>query len=141
MSVERFIAAQEKEYAKALTEIKRGRKTTHWIWYVFPQIAGLGFSETSKFYAIKNIAEAGAFLDDPLLGGRLKEICGELLLLPGNNATAIFGNPDDMKLKSSMTLFAMLQPTDAVFQSVLDKFFDGMKDENTLRIIREMNDR
>ena len=139
MSLERFISAQEKDYARALAEIKQGRKTTHWMWYVFPQIAGLGFSDTSKFYAIKNLKEARDFLDHPLLGHRLKEISCALLLHPGNNASIILGSPDDMKLQSCMTLFAMLQPTDAVFQSVLDKFFKGAKDEHTLRIIRKMD--
>ncbi|MDB5139419.1 MAG: calpastatin [Mucilaginibacter sp.] len=105
------------------------------MWYIFPQIQGLGFSETSRFYAIKDINEARKYLKHPVLGGRLIDICKALLQLEDNNATSIFGSPDDMKLKSSMTLFAVLPETDPVFQSVLDEFFNGLKDTKTLEIM------
>src|ERR1700709_704106 len=104
----RFLTAQEKDYATALAEIKNGRKRSHWMWYIFPQIAGLGFSETSRFYALKDQAEAEAYLQHPVLGSRLIEISKALLEIEDNHATRIFGNPDDLKLKSSMTLFSAL---------------------------------
>ena len=105
------------------------------MWYIFPQIAGLGFSSTSKFYAIKNIAEAENFLAHPVLGERLIEISEALLEIEGRTAHQIFGSPDDMKLKSSMTLFAALDDANPVFQKVLDKYFDGAKDARTLELI------
>jgi uncharacterized protein (DUF1810 family) len=132
-NLQRFIDAQERAYPIAIGEIKRGRKQSHWMWYIFPQIQGLGFSETSRFYAIKNLEEAAAYLDHDVLGKRLLEICDALLALTGNNANNIFGSPDDVKLKSSMTLFSILKPNE-VFQQVLDKFFNGTKDEETIRI-------
>ncbi len=131
----RFIDAQEANYQIALAEVKNGRKRSHWIWYIFPQIQGLGFSETSKFYAIKDIHEAEEFLKHPILGNRLISICNELLGLKSNNANAIFGSPDDLKLKSSMTLFSSIPDASPVFAQVLKKFFNGTKDERTLRII------
>lgn len=130
----RFIAAQEASYPIALAEIKNGKKRSHWMWYIFPQIQGLGFSETSRFYAIKDIQEAEAFLQHPVLGSRLIEICNALLEVNGNDAHTIFGSPDDMKLKSSMTLFASVH-ADPVFDLVLEKFFGGKKDDRTLQII------
>lgn len=135
MSLQRFIEAQQSDYENALSEIKNGRKRSHWMWYIFPQIHGLGFSETSRFYAIKNKNEAAAYLHHPLLGKRLIEISNALLDLNSDDAHSVFGTPDDLKLKSSMTLFASLPETDPVFQSVLKKFFNGKKDEKTLRII------
>jgi len=135
VSLERFVNAQKQDFQIALSEIKNGRKRSHWMWYIFPQIQGLGFSETSKFYAIKDLDEADGFLRHPVLGARLIGICNELLALPGNNATAIFGSPDDLKLKSSMTLFSSLDDPNPVFQKVLNKFFNGTKDYQTLRII------
>lgn len=131
----RFLDAQQADYQTALSEIKNGRKRSHWMWYIFPQIQGLGFSETSKFYAIKDGVEADEFLSHPVLGSRLVEICNELLKLQSNDAYRIFGSPDDMKLKSSMTLFAALPNTNPVFQEVLDKFYGGAKDEKTLRLL------
>ena len=134
-SLQKFIDAQQKDYDIALAEIKQGRKRSHWMWYIFPQIQGLGFSETSKYYAIKNKVEANAFLKHPLLGTRLIQICQALLWLQDKDAGNIFGYPDDLKLKSSMTLFASLAGADPVFQSVLNKFFGGKKDEKTLQIL------
>src|SRR5579875_938294 len=122
-SLKRFIDAQQTDYQTALAEIKNGRKRSHWMWYIFPQVQGLGFSETSRFYAIKDVAEAEEFLKHPVLGDRLISISEELLQLNTNNASQIFGSPDDLKLKSCMTLFASLPGTNPVFQAVLEKFF------------------
>lgn len=136
-NLQRFIDAQETDYQTALSEVKNGRKQSHWMWYIFPQIQGLGFSETSRSYAIKDLNEAETFSKHPVLGSRLITICNELLTLSGNNATRIFGTPDDMKLKSSMTLFSALHNADPVFQMVLDKFFNGAKDNKTLQVIEK----
>src|SRR5690606_37472096 len=122
-------------YLLALNEIKNGKKTTHWMWYIFPQIAGLGFSETARFYAIKNRNEATAYLNHEILEARLIEISAELLKLPTNDPIEVFGNIDSKKLKSSMTLFSLLEHTNPVFQQVLDKFFGGVKDEKTIKLL------
>jgi uncharacterized protein (DUF1810 family) len=134
-SLKRFLDAQETAYKIALAEVKRGRKQSHWIWYVFPQITGLGFSETSKYYAIKDREEAEAYINHPILGARLIEITTELLKLEGSDAGKVFGSPDDMKLLSSMTLFSSLDNAPPVFQQVLKKFFQGAKDQKTLQIL------
>lgn len=136
-NLQRFLIAQETDYKLALSEIKNGRKRSHWIWYIFPQIQGLGFSETSKYYAIENIDEAEVFLKHPILGSRLITICKALIHLKENNASEVMGSPDDMKLKSSMTLFSIVDNADEVFQAVLNKFFNGEKDQTTLQIISE----
>jgi uncharacterized protein (DUF1810 family) len=120
--LQRFIDAQETDYPIALGEIKNGRKRSHWMWYIFPQIQGLGHSDTAKLYAIKNIDEAEDYMNDPVLGQRLIEICTALLQLETSDAYQIFGSPDDLKLKSSMTLFASLPDAYPVFQSVLEKY-------------------
>jgi uncharacterized protein (DUF1810 family) len=133
--LERFVNAQETDYDTALSEIRAGRKRTHWMWYIFPQVEGLGFRETSRYYAVKGIAEAEDYFRHPLLGQRLIQISNELLHLDTSDATAIFGSPDDLKLKSCMTLFALLPQTDPVFASVLSKFFGGRMDELTVRLI------
>lgn len=135
-TLQRFIEAQEVDYPIALQEIKNGKKQSHWMWYIFPQIKGLGFSETSKFYAIQDRIEAEAFLNHPILGQRLVEISNELIKFDHKDANRIFGSPDDVKLKSSMTLFSTVQGANPVFQSVLDKFFDGEKDEKTMQLIK-----
>lgn len=136
--LQRFIDAQAGDYADALAEIKHGRKRSHWMWYVFPQLQGLGFSEMSKRYAIKNLDEAEAYINHPVLGQRLIEICTELLNLETNNAHEVFGSPDDLKLRSSMTLFASLPDAYPVFKSVLDKFFGGAMDKATLHMLGEI---
>ena len=133
--LKRFIDAQETAYSIALAEIESGRKRSHWMWYIFPQVQGLGFSETARFYAIKNLDEAAAFLKHPVLGSRLIHISTALLQLEGTNANTIFGSPDDAKLKSSMTLFSTLPDADPVFQAVLDKFFNSEKDLRTLQLL------
>ncbi|MBF9220869.1 DUF1810 domain-containing protein [Hymenobacter ruricola] len=134
-SLQRFLDAQQASYPTALAEIKAGRKRSHWMWYIFPQIQGLGLSETARFYALRDRAEAAAYLQHPVLGARLVEISTALLALTSSDAHAIFGSPDELKLKSSMTLFAALPGAPAVFQQVLDRFYDGARDEKTLRII------
>jgi len=131
----RFENAHRKDYSRALREIKNGRKTTHWMWYIFPQIHGLGFSSTAQFYAIKNLDEAVAFLNDPYLGGNLIEISNALLTLDTNNATQVFGFPDDLKLKSSMTLFKYASNGPCVFDKVLDKYYNGTIDIQTKNIL------
>jgi uncharacterized protein (DUF1810 family) len=133
----RFIQAQDRDYATALKEIRAGRKQSHWMWYIFPQLSGLGFSETSHYYALADLAEAKAFLAHEVLGPRLVEICEVLLALPGRDANAIFGTPDDMKLRSCMTLFARVPGAPPVFQEVLVKFFGGRSDERTIDLLRE----
>ncbi len=134
-TLDRFTEAQARNYHDALTEIRSGRKRSHWMWYVFPQIQGLGFSETARFYALQDAREAAAYLAHPVLGPRLREISHALLGLDSTNARAIMGSPDDLKLRSCMTLFATLPGADPVFQQVLDRFYGGARDEQTLRIL------
>lgn len=131
----RFAEAQERDYVRALREIKNGRKETHWMWYIFPQIRGLGRSSTANYYSIADIDEAKAFLQDSYLGGNLQEICEALLRLKENNASRIFGYPDDLKLHSSMTLFSCASEGSIVFDQVLEKFFAGEKNQMTLAIL------
>jgi len=135
MELTRFKEAQAKDYETALAEIKNGRKRSHWMWYIFPQIAGLGMTETSRYYAIRDIAEATAYLMDEELGVRLTNICKALLALETNDARAVFGSPDDLKLKSSMTLFDAVPATFPVFGQVLDKFYNGQRDSRTLNLL------
>lgn len=130
----RFISAQERSYDAALREIKAGQKRTHWMWYIFPQIAGLGFSSTAQFYAISSMQEAKDYYAHPVLGKRLVEISEALLALDTSDAGAVMGYPDDLKLRSSMTLF-LAASGDAVFQKVLDKFYSGKPDSKTLSIL------
>ena len=131
IDLSRFVEAQKDDFTIALNEIKSGRKISHWMWYIFPQIAGLGKSSTSIYFSIKNKQEAEAYLIHPILGIRLVEISTALLKLATQNPIQIFGNIDAMKLQSSMTLFALLNPTNPVFQQVLDKYFAGKMDEKT----------
>jgi len=134
-NLERFLDAQEKDFLNALNEIKKGKKLTHWIWYIFPQLAGLGKSEYAVFYGIKNVDEAEEYLNHPILGKRLIEICSELLNLEHKTANQIFGSPDDLKVRSCMTLFSSLKDTDPVFSNVLDKYYQGIKDLFTMKLI------
>lgn len=131
----RFVTEHQRDYPRALMEIKNGKKVSHWMWYIFPQIRGLGFSSYSRFYAINDLDEAKAFLNDEYLGGSLREICSALLKLKSCSATEIFGSPDDMKLRSSMTLFSCACEHPSVFDEVLDKFFGGVPDIRTLHIL------
>ncbi|WP_114938666.1 DUF1810 domain-containing protein [Mucilaginibacter endophyticus] len=134
--LKRFLDAQQRDYATALNEIKMGHKRSHWMWYIFPQIEGLGFSDMAKRYAIKDLAEAREYLSHPVLGQRLKEISAALLQIQHNNASLVMGRPDDLKLRSSMTLFALAGGNGSVFDQVLKKFFDGNKDPATLQLVR-----
>jgi len=133
----RFKEAQDRDYEAALAEIKGGRKRSHWMWYIFPQIAGLGSTDISKHYAIKNLQEATDYLMDQELGYRLTEICKALLALDTDDAHYIFGSPDDLKLRSSMTLFEAVPATFPVFGQVLDKFYNGERDQQTLQRLKK----
>ena len=131
----RFVQAQEEDYERALSEIQDGRKHSHWMWYIFPQFEGLGFSSIAKLYSIKSVAEAEAYLSHPVLGPRLKECTGAALSVEGRSAYDIFGFPDEMKLKSCATLFAYVSPIGSVFESLIGKYFQGECDQNTLRLL------
>jgi len=131
------VRAQERTCETALAEIRNGRKRSHWMWYVFPQIAGLGFSETSRRYAIRSTAEARAYLAHPLLGPRLIECFEAALGVEDRTAHEIFGSPDDLKFRSCATLFACVAPPGSVFQRVLDKYFGAEGDPRTLELLGE----
>ncbi|MHA6630917.1 DUF1810 domain-containing protein [Pseudonocardia sichuanensis] len=130
--LERFVDAQDGTYEPALSELRRGRKTGHWMWFVFPQIEGLGYSPMAQQYAISGLDEARAYLAHPVLGPRLVECARVVAGTTGRSAHEIFGSPDDLKLRSSMTLFARAASDTAEFQEVLDRYFDGKPDERTL---------
>ena len=130
--LERFAGAQASVFQHVLEELRQGRKATHWMWFVFPQIAGLGSSAMSRRYAIASLEEARAYLAHPVLGPRLRECVGILLDLDGLSAHAIFGSPDDMKLHSSLTLFAQAAPDEPLFRRALERYFAGMPDQATL---------
>jgi uncharacterized protein (DUF1810 family) len=131
-NLERFERAQAPVYETALNELRAGRKRSHWMWFVFPQIAGLGRSEMAQRYAISSLGEAAAYLAHPVLGARLRECCQVLAASDEGSASDIFGYPDDMKFHSSLTLFAQAAPGEAVFRECLDKFFNGQPDAHTL---------
>ena len=137
-NLDRFIKEQQLDYATAYAELSQGRKRSHWSWWIIPQIVGLGMTTTSYTYSIKSLDEAVAFLDHPYLGKNIREISKVLLELESNDATAIMGYPDNLKLRSCMTLFAEADPNEDIFQKVLDKFFNGEKDERTLEILRTL---
>ena len=138
--LDRFIEAHNDDYNRALNEVKSGRKLTHWIWYIFPQIAGLGMSETAKYYEIKSLDEARAYLNNELLKDHIIEISNALLELDKTDPTEVFGDVDVLKLKSSMTLFSYVSD-DEIFNKVIDKYFNGSKDLTTVRICEEMKAR
>jgi len=131
----RFVQAQAPVYTQALSEIKSGRKRSHWMWFIFPQIAGLGFSPTSRRYAIQSTDEARAYLSHPTLGPRLVECTEAALALEGRTAREIFGSVDELKLRSCATLFAGVSPPGSAFHRLLDKYFQGRPDEKTLEIL------
>jgi uncharacterized protein (DUF1810 family) len=133
--LDRFVSAQAGVYDRVLAEIKRGRKDSHWMWFVFPQIDGLGFSATAKTYAIKSLDEARAYLAHPVLGPRLVECTEATLRIEGRTAEEIFGPIDAMKLRSSATLFAAVSPAGSVFHRLLEKYFHGEPDEKTRRLV------
>ena len=134
-SLDRFIVAQEKMYPIALKELKSGKKRSHWMWYIFPQLRGLGMSSMAHTYGISGFEEAKAYLEHPVLSERIYELCGVLLEHKGKSAYEIFGDIDEMKLKSSMTLFALTNEEYTIFDEVLDCFFEGAMDEATVKLI------
>ena len=131
----RFVVAQAYNYPEALSEISAGRKVSHWMWYVFPQIDGLGGSDMARLYSIKSKDEARAYLEHPLLGNRLLECAEAVLRVEGRSAREIFGFPDDLKLRSCATLFASVAPQVPVFKHILDRYYQGVPDEQTLHIL------
>jgi uncharacterized protein (DUF1810 family) len=140
-NLNRFVEAQAGVYERALAEVKRGQKRSHWMWFIFPQIDGLGYSSTAKFYAIKSKDEAKAYLDHPLLGTRLIECSEALMKIQGISAAEIFGYPDDLKLRSSMTLFASVSEPNSVFSRVLEHYYEGQPDQQTLELLRRESPR
>lgn len=136
-NVQRFVEAQQVNFDTALSELKAGKKTSHWMWYIFPQIKGLGKSEISKYYAIQNIEEAREYLNNEYLSHNLNELLDVLLKQNTSNPTDIFGKPDDMKLKSSMTLFSLADKNNEKYKKVLEKYFSGDFDKRTINIINK----
>jgi uncharacterized protein (DUF1810 family) len=139
--LERFVQAQEGDYEEALSEIRRGLKRSHWMWYIFPQFDGLGISSTSKRYSVKSVEEARAFVAHPVLGPRLLECTEAALRVEGRSAMEIFGYPDEMKLRSCATLFASVSPAGSVFHRIIEKYFRGECDARTLRLIGDAHER
>ena len=136
-SLDRFVKAQERMYQVALKEIREGQKRSHWMWYIFPQLRGLGTSSMAHTYGISGLDEAKAYLEHPWLSGRLYELCVSLLQHKDKSAYDIFGDIDEMKLKSSMTLFALTSEDYTIFDQVLEQFFNGEMDEVTVSLINE----
>jgi len=133
----RFLEAQNQMYLTALSEVKKGSKRSHWMWFIFPQIKGLGTSDTARYFGLNGISEATEYLGHPVLGRHLIEISQALLALEGKTANQIFGTPDDLKLRSCMTLFADVKNSNPVFSKVLDKYFGGQPDALTLSILQK----
>ena len=133
--LDRFVKAQAGDYERALSEIRGGRKRTHWMWYILPQLDGLGVSLMAKRYGIKSLGEARAYLEHPVLGRRLVECMEAVLAVEGRTAHEIFGSPDDLKLKSCATLFACAEGKESVFERVLEKYYAGERDEKTLELL------
>ncbi len=131
----RFLRAQEKVYDHVLAELRNGVKITHWMWFIFPQMEGLGYSPTSRYYSIKSGEEARQYLNHPVLGTRLRDCAEAVLAIHGRTAYEIFDSPDDMKLRSSMTLFACFAEPGSVFVCVLNKYFGGVQDRQTLHLL------
>ena len=138
LDLSRFTKAQERIYNSFLAELRGGQKRTHWMWFIFPQIDGLAHSATSKHYAIKSIEEARQYLNHPVLGTRLLECAETVLAIEGRSISEIFGYPDDLKLKSSMTLFASVADPHSVFVRILDKYFHGEQDAKTLHLLEKL---
>ena len=133
--LKRFVQAQEDDYEQALSEIKSGRKRSHWMWFIFPQIDGLGFSSTSKTYSIKSIEEAHAFITHEILGLRLLECAEAVMDVEGRSAREIFGSPDDLKLRSCATLFVSVSRVGSVFERIIEKYYGGERDDKTLELL------
>ncbi len=136
--LKRFTSAQESVYDSVLAELKSGRKRTHWMWFVFPQVDGLGYSSTTKYYSIKSMEEARQYLDHPVLGKRLVECAEAVFTVEGRTISQIFGYPDDLKFKSSMTLFACAADPHSIFDRVLEKYFNGDRDVMTLQLLEKL---
>ena len=136
-NLNRFIEAQKRNYNQALSEIKTGKKLTHWIWYIFPQIKGLGMSNISMYYSVDGLDEAKEYLNNDYLKNNLLEITKALLELDNNNPTEVLGYPDDLKVKSCMTLFHYAEPSIDLFKEVIDKYYKGEFDANTINIIKK----
>lgn len=134
--LQRFVDAQAGVYDQALAEIRRGRKTSHWMWFIFPQLAGLGSSPTARFYAIASLEEARAYAAHPVLGPRLRACAEAVAALAGRSAREVFGRPDDLKLRSSLTLFEAADPASDVYGRALDAVCEGRRDEATLQMLR-----
>lgn len=135
--LQRFTEAQKKDFDTALSEIRSGHKRSHWMWYIFPQIHGLGFSSTSAYYAIQSMAEAKDFLNDPYLGANLRAISEALLKLDTDDPYQVFGSPDYLKLLSCMTLFEAAEEKSGVFTRVIEKYYKGRRDDKTLKILKQ----
>jgi len=135
LNLERYVKAQAPIYARALAELKAGHKQSHWMWYVFPQMAGLGHSTTSHTYGIESLQEAREYLAHPLLGARLRECCRAVMEVEGKSAHQIFRSPDDLKFRSCLTLFAQAAPDENLFDALLVKYFDGKEDPATLELL------
>jgi uncharacterized protein (DUF1810 family) len=138
--LQRFLDAQERTFEQALKEVRNGRKTSHWMWFIFPQISGLGFSEMAIRYGIRDLHEARSFMDDPVLGKRLVKICEVLRKIKGRTANEIFDSPDDLKLRSCMTLFGLLPNANPVFDAILEQYFNGQKDSRTIELVKDHAD-
>ena len=135
--IERFVSAQQNVFQTALEEIKNGKKESHWMWYIFPQIRGLGFTDYNVYYGIKNLNEAEHYLNDPILGNRLIEISEAVFRQQVKTAAEIFGKPDERKLRSCMTLFSQIPNANPIFQKVLEKYYKGLNDDKTISILSE----
>jgi uncharacterized protein (DUF1810 family) len=133
--LERFVVAQDPVYAAVVDELRRGRKSSHWMWFVFPQIAGLGRSETSRYYAIRSLDEARRYLEHPVLGARLRECARLVISTDVPSAEEVFGSVDAAKLRSSMTLFTLAAPQEVLFGEVLERFFNGRRDSATEALV------
>jgi len=136
VSLERFVTAQAQIYPRVLAELKAGRKQSHWMWFIFPQVAGLSSSYRGQLYAIQSLQEAQEYLAHPLLGSRLRECCQAVMAVEGKTAHDIFRSPDDMKFRSSLTLFSQAAPDETLFRKLLEKYYDGEADELTLEKLR-----
>jgi uncharacterized protein (DUF1810 family) len=136
VSLERFVTAQPQIYPRVLAELKAGRKQSHWMWFIFPQVAGLSGSYRGQLYAIQSLQEAREYLAHPVLGARLRECCAAVMAVEGNTSHDIFGSPDDVKFRSSLTLFAQAAPDERLFRDLLEKYYGGEEDELTLQKIR-----
>lgn len=134
-SLGRYRSAQERTYQAALAELKAGRKRSHWMWFIFPQIDGLGVSETSKRYALSGIEEAQRYLADPVLGARLRECVHAALRHPDLSARELLGSPDDMKFRSCLTLFELADPEEPLFKEALMTFYSGVRDARTVALV------